>query len=511
MATSTNSEPASSATVAGVAIVASVILLVIRNTFRAQSSLDYIPSVGVPNGPLGFYRGALNYIKNARAITEEGYHKYPGKAFKIALANRWVVILNGPTLIEDLRKAPDDSISLAEGTNSMLHLEHTLGYEQHHDPFQVPVVRTTLTRNIGVCFPLVHDEVVAAFEDLVPVKGAEWTAVPAMQTILPVVSRVSNRLFIGLKCRDPEYIKLTTGFAQDVTQDAMLLHITPSILRPIAVRLFGHLEGATRSAMAHIGPIIQHRIEMDDKYGPDWPNEDRPNDMISWLLDAARGQPSRRSIRTLSRTLLNVNFGAIHTTTQGLLHALYHLASRPEYVGPLREEIEHVVREEGWTKAAMGKMIKLDSFMKECARISPGGAVGMLRQVVKDFTFSDGSTVPAGTLVGIPILAEHTDHAKYTDPDTFDPFRFARMREEAGEGTKHQMVTPAPDFLVFGLGRHACPGRFFAVNEQKLIMAHVLVTYDIQLKDGVRPPDEWVALLGAANSTAEVMFRKRST
>ena len=37
----------------------------------------------------------------------------------------------------------------------------------------------------------------------------------------------------------------------------------------------------------------------------------------------------------------------------------------------------------------------------------------------------------------------------------FDPFRFARMREEAGEGLKHQMVTPALDFLIFGLGRHA--------------------------------------------------------
>jgi hypothetical protein len=29
------------------------------------------------------------------------------------------------------------------------------------------------------------------------------------------------------------------------------------------------------------------------------------------------------------------------------------------------------------------------------------------------------------------------------------------MREEAGEGIKHQMVTPSPDFLLFGLGRHA--------------------------------------------------------
>ncbi|KAJ7468032.1 cytochrome P450 [Mycena latifolia] len=497
------------ATVFGAALVSLLVFQVIRKSIKPRSSLDSIPSVGIPRGPFSFYIGAWNYIKDARAITQEGVLKYPGKAFKVAFANRWLVILNGRTLIEDLRNVPDDSISLAEGTNSLLHLEHTLGYEQHHDRYQVTFVRTPLTRNIGACFPILREEVVAAFEDLVPAKRDEWTSVPAMQMILPVVSRVSNRVFIGLKCRDPEYIKFTTQFALDVAKDGMLLHAVPSVLRPIAARLFGHLETATRSAMKHVGPILQHRLEMDDKYGQDWPNEDRPNDFISWLLDEARGHPSRPTVRTLTRTLLDVNFGAIHTTTQGFLHALYNLAAHLEYVEPLREEIESIVKSEGWSKAVMGKMVKLDSFMKESARFVPGGAVGLLRQVVRDFTFSDGTTVPAGTLIGVPILAEHHDQANYENAGVFDPFRFARMRDGAGEGIKHQMVTPSTDFLIFGIGRHACPGRFFAVNEQKLIMAHIIVTYDFKLKDGVLPEDEWVSIVGGANSTAEVMFRKR--
>ncbi|KAJ6470562.1 cytochrome P450 [Mycena vitilis] len=335
--------------------------------------------------------------------------------------------------------------------------------------------------------PDIRNEVVAAFEDLVPATD-EWISVPALQTILPIVSRVSNRFFIGLACRDPEYIKITSQFALDVAADAAWLHITPALLRPIAAHLFGHLETSTRGAMKHLGPILQHRIEMDDKYGQDWPNGDRPNDMISWLLDEARGHPERRT---------------------GFLHAIYTLAANLEYVEPLREEIESVLKSEGWTKAGMGKMVKLDSFLKESSRYVPGGAVVMMREVVKDFTFSDGTTVPAGTLLAVPILAEHHDEANYTNADVFDPFRFSKMREQAGEGIKHHMVTPSPDFLSFGLGRHACPGRFFAVNEQKLILSHVIMTYDFKLKDGVRPEDEWVAVMGGANSTAEVMFRKR--
>lgn len=42
----------------------------------------------------------------------------------------------------------------------------------------------------------------------------------------------------------------------------------------------------------------------------------------------------------------------------------------PEYIGMLRAEIEPVIAEEGWTKAAMGKMWKLDSFMRESQRLN---------------------------------------------------------------------------------------------------------------------------------------------
>ncbi|KAJ7760790.1 cytochrome P450 [Mycena olivaceomarginata] len=457
-------------------------LAAVRKFFTAPSPLDAIPSVGIPSYPFGFYVGAWNYIKNGRAITEEGYLQYPGKAFKVALANRWLVLIHGRTLIEDVRKAPDEFLSVAEATNSLLHLEHTIGHEQHHDPFQIAVIRSAMTRNIGAGFHDIRNEIMAAFEDLVPAK-ADGTP----PTILPIVRGFSNRFFIGLQCRDPEYIKITTQYAQDVTSNAAWLHVTPAVLRPFAARFFGHLEPATRKALKYLGPLLQHRLDMDDKYGAEWPNDDRPNDMISWLLDEARGYPNRRNVRNLTRTVLNVNFGALHTTTQGVLHALYTLAANLQYVQPLREEIESVLRTEGWSKAGIQKLVKLDSFLKESARFVPGGAVAVLRQVMKDFTFSDGTTVPAGG---------HHDEV-------------GLVHSKAGEGIKHQMVTPTPDYLSFGLGRHACPGRFFAVNEQKMLLAHILVTYDFKLKDGKRPEDEWMAMVGAANSTAEVMFRRR--
>ena len=38
----------------------------------------------------------------------------------------------------------------------------------------------------------------------------------------------------------------------------------------------------------------------------------------------------------------------------------------PQYIQPLREEVEAIVEKEGWSKAALGKMRRVDSFLKEC-------------------------------------------------------------------------------------------------------------------------------------------------
>ncbi len=63
---------------------------------------------------------------------------------------------------------------------------------------------------------------------------------------------------------------------------------------------------------------------------------------------------------------------------KSITQTLYDLATRPEYIQPLREEIEPLLAAEGWTKAAMSKMWKLDSFLKESMRYN-GISMSMFR------------------------------------------------------------------------------------------------------------------------------------
>ncbi len=97
--------------------------------------------------------------------------------------------------------------------------------------------------------------------------------------------------------------------------------------------------------------------------------------------------------------------------------------------------------------------------------------MGISRTVQKDFTFSDGTVVPAGAHVSVASAATHFDAVhrvlslvtlsyvdlqdKYEDPYEFKPWRFSEMREQDGESIHYQMVTPRLDYILFGIGRAA--------------------------------------------------------
>lgn len=84
------------------------------------------------------------------------------------------------------------------------------------------------------------------------------------------------------------------------------------------------------------------------------------------------------------------------------------------------------------------------------------------------------------------------DH--YTDPETFDAYRFYKIRTQNDapdpNGFKnreqYQFVSVTKENASFGFGKHACPGRFFAANEIKLIMAGLLQQFDVRFPSDVK-------------------------
>ena len=154
----------------------------------------------------------------------------------------------------------------------------------------------------------------------------------------------------------------------------------------------------------------------------------------------------------------------------------------------------------------------------------------MVKKAMKDVLLSDGTFVPEGTILLTAHSPVHRDERYYPDPDVFDAFRFSRERERDGDAVKHQFTTSSATYLPWGYGPHSwyvpqiadrvllaelsrgSPGRFFVVMEMKMMLAHIVVHYDLKLGgDGSPPKETCMGFAVAAPRDAVLLFRKRKS
>ncbi|KAI9569397.1 cytochrome P450 [Boletus coccyginus] len=490
--------------VAGLAygVAGSVAVIIVIAKSSRGPNLDAFPAVNSSNW-LDAWWASFKYLKNAQDVIQEGYKKYKSAPFKVAEPSRWRVIFSNRGHLEELAKASDAEFSLAEAVNDQIRLGDTVGPEVHHNPYHLTVVRAHLTRNIDVLHPQIRDEVVTSFTEVLDLTGNEWKTVPAFSVIETIVCRVSNRAFVGLPlCRDPDWMDLNIRCSSDLMQGGIMVGLFPKFMRPLATRFLTNVPGSIGRGVKLLGPIIEERLKHLNEYGMEW--DDMPNDLVSWLMKEADGL--ELTAERLTTRVILVIFAAVHIFTQ----ALFYLAANPQYIQPLREEVEDIVEKDGWTKIALGKMRKVDSFLKESQRIEGMSMVTLTRKALRDFTFSDGTFIPKGTSVAAATRSLHHDNNFYDNPEVFEPFRFACLREDDEQDAKHQFASTSIEYLPFGHGRHACPGRAFAANALKSMLAHILVTYDLKMEDNaMHPPVSHVGTFVEANSRAKVMFRNR--
>ncbi|KAJ7579724.1 cytochrome P450 [Mycena floridula] len=470
-----------------------------------QKRLRNIPVVG-PSGILSSYLGSLRYLKNARQIVHEGYKKYPGRPFRIALLHKWQIVVSGADKIEDLCRASSDYLD--GEVNEIIQGKYTIGWGPDSDPYHVAVIRGELTRKFGTKLPDMHAEIVDAMAEHIPVTQ-DWTKVCIHSESQHIVARATSRIFVGPPlCRNNKYLDQVLQFAVNVMASGRVIAVFPELFKPIVARFLTSAKSNIAKAEKFLAPLIQERIDDDANFGTDRPG--RPDDLISWLINAAPA--SELTIHGLVLRVLAINMASIHTTSMALTAAVYRLVEHPELIPILREEMEAAVKTDGFTKAAVNKMYKVDAFFMESQRMTAFNAVGMRRKTMKDFTFSDGTVVPAVFSIGVAQWSLHFDGSIYPDPHEFNPFRFPVAEDQVESAQFRQtMVTPRLDYIPFGHGGPACPGRFLASSELKLLLAQLLINYDIKAVDHTftYPAPMWFGSLSFPDPKVDLLFRAR--
>lgn len=241
----------------------------------------------------------------------------------------------------------------------------------------------------------------------------------------------------------PEWLRSAIGYTHDLMRARHALNKYPYWLRLIIGRFLPevrqmnwHLDNGRKILLPIVEDLVRKAGALDqpkeqeasmtqqqmleDEQAPEF--DDEQGTFCSWLLKYQL-RPSNATASDIATSLaLNqlackhqtglcpsiestlisnlVSWVSIHSVTFAVTRAIYDLTTEPEYFEPLRQEIEEVLKKDGFQTDSQGRRImertsyvklrKLDSFLKESMRLCPNKIVNMARIVKEPVTLSTG-------------------------------------------------------------------------------------------------------------------------
>ncbi|OLN97589.1 Ent-kaurene oxidase 4 [Colletotrichum chlorophyti] len=458
-----------------------------------------------------FYDAAkTKWMFDAETLIRDSYSKFRDSVYQIK-ATEGLQVLVPARLIGELRSLPEEVLSATEAVDEAMLSRYTNFTLGNHADLLSALVRCRLSQNLARLVPQLKGELEYVVATEFPV-CKDWTPVKFQPFALRAIARISGRAFVGPDMnRQEQWMDISINFAIHVFVAVVKMQLFPEWARPIAqygVTELRQIRKDIDKATAMLTPIVEERLR--DLEMPSC--EKAPDDLIQWLVEALPAE-EKRDIRAQAHLQLILAAASIHTTTNLVTDCLYDLAAHPEAQEMLRQEAYQVLEvEHGWArKESMARLKKLDSFMKETQRLS-GNITSFIRKVVKPIDLSDGTHLPSGTKVLAPQAGISHDERYFEDPDAFDALRFYKLRQRSNEDANRWQFTSINDTnMNFGAGKHACPGRFFAGNEIKMVLAYFLLNYDMKLKDGEARPKPMVMVMSKTpDPNGEVLFRRRT-
>ncbi|KAH7303338.1 putative cytochrome P450 [Stachybotrys elegans] len=431
------------------------------------------PVINEYSGDLFNKRALKEAQENVCSLLEQGSAKFQDKPFAIRVPYGHKIILPASLAnwvkskreLDHVQLVRDDYFAGFPGFESQTVLHHP-------DEYVKRMITTKLGQNDST-MPALNTALSAAFDDVWG-SSTDWHTLDWHADTMAIIARAASTIFVGPeKASDPEWLGLVQDYVLTYFGAVGDLHKYPRWSRQ-AVNWFlpsaSKCRVLTVKARAIIDDVLAKRKQAIAKAQAEGRQPPVYNDALEW------SQKDPECKHHPADMQLSLAMAAMFTTSEMFRQILIDLAWNPELAQPLRDEVRQQLSTHGITVAATNNMVLLDSVMKESQRLSAPPAV-VERAVLKDTVLPDGRTLPRGSHLLVDATSLR-DARVYPNPDKFDGYRFLRMREAGDKSSL--FVQSSPGFLVFGSGRHICPGRFFASNELKLALAHILLKYEIR-------------------------------
>ncbi|RHZ44590.1 hypothetical protein Glove_718g34 [Diversispora epigaea] len=448
------------------------------------------PRLGKNEPPLIPYKipiigHTLDYLFNAENFLAECRQKY-GDPFSVYIFGQ-VTTIAGNEIAHEVYAA-SDTFSMTNATRDSFPLYRILKSIEKPDTLKITVkaIRDGITAKLPAYTERVQRTLMFSINKEIG-DCSKPKVITTVNNFSSMVARSVADVLVGQEIsKDEDVVKAFADFTKDFTAvlaiPPILSFIHPKVHTKIITLplkfgwnpILKHLNTLKK----HLKPVLEKRLKdreiLGDKYEP-------PLDVIEYFLNNLE-----KDTKVITDDYLNkicdfifiLVIASIHTTSHHTTFALYDFAGRPELWDDLYEEQVIIDKECNGelTPHHINKMVKLDSFLRESLRTF-GSVAANPHRCFESYTFKNGMTVPKGRIIQTYLSDIHYNTTAYgPNPRSFLPFHGLENNFPASKTDR--------DYFVFGAGKHACPGRFFAVNEIKIGLHKLILNYHIRTPSG---------------------------
>ncbi|XP_078154075.1 desmethyl-deoxy-podophyllotoxin synthase-like [Carex rostrata] len=247
--------------------------------------------------------------------------------------------------------------------------------------------------------------------------------------------------------------------------------------------------------------IIQERLKNRQQQKDSKRGEDKIQyDSIDALIDIKERGDLELPITmdNIKAIILDVFNGGTETSATTITWAMAELIKHPDVMAKAQTDIRQLAAKNSDENTNTNSLSFLQLVIKETLRMHPP-APFLLPRLCKESCQILGYTIPTGARIVINAWALGRNPEYWNDPDEFKPERF----ETSGIDFKGQNF----EFVPFGAGRRICPGLKFGETVIELALASLLLHFDWQLPDEMKPEDvDMTESFGLAAAKKEPLY-----
>ncbi len=431
------------------------------------------------SGGLPLLGHAWAYHKDRDALLRRGYEEQ-GPVFALRLVNQPVAVVVGPEYHATFFGETDHKLTMDKPYRFIRAIFGDLAFLSSPETYQKQrhIIHAPFRRTKMLAYARIMEERTRRWLDGLPDEGEmELTS-----AISHLVQDIAGYALMGKHFQESVGREFWDLYAD------LSAALDPLIPPHWPLPKFRRRDRAKARMVDILRPLIKERRVHPDEY----------DDFFQDFANAAYKDGTPLNDDEIISLVLGFNFAGHETTAGQAAWTIILLLQHPDYLARVREEIDtHLPADAPIDGEHMRQLSHILWALRETERMRPSADV-LMRYVEEDVAFGD-YVVPQGWLVQTTAAISHFLPGVFTNPEQYDPLRFAPGREEDKQFRF--------SLIGFGGGTHKCAGMNFANNEMMIITALLFRAFDIEL---LTPNPRILHGMGAARpSPTRVRFRRR--